>query len=73
MKTKTFMQTLDRLSKEKQTNVEVETSKQVITTEFTKLQMMNSLTTKQRLEMEFLENTLNFGSSSDLIRIANKK
>ena len=50
----TFEQTMKRLKKQKETNSQYETSKQIVLDEFMKLQMMNSLTYKEKLEMEFL-------------------
>ena len=68
----TFEQTMKRLQKQKETTSQVETSKQIVTNEFMRLQMMNSLTNKERLEMEYLESLLNAPLANDLIRVAEK-
>jgi predicted restriction endonuclease len=68
----TFEQTMKRLKKQKETTSQYETSKQIVLDEFMRLQMMNSLTYKEQLEMEFLESVLNAPFADDIIRVANK-
>lgn len=68
----TFEQTMKRLQKQKETTSQVETSKQIVTDEFMRLQMKNSLTNKERLEMEFLESVLNAPFADDIIKVAEK-
>lgn len=68
----TFEQTMKRLKKQKETTSQYETSKQIVLDEFMKLQMMNSLTYKEKLEMEFLESVLNAPFADDIIRVAEK-
>ena len=68
----TFEQTMKRLKKQKETTSQYETSKQIVLDEFMRLQMMNSLTYKEKLEMEFLESVLNAPFADDIIKVAEK-
>jgi len=63
---------MKRLKKQKETTSQYETSKQIVLDEFMRLQMMNSLTYKEKLEMEFLESVLNAPFADDIIRVAEK-